>query len=122
MRLPPGRARLVTRPEPIGSETLTNTIGIVRLSRCKCRGYRRRICKEHIGLQMDQLFGERLILIRIVGRKAIFNVDIAVLRPSEPFEPCRNAASRAFISVYPPHPIGLLAAQPGATPPPRREA
>ena len=35
MRLPPGRAILAMKPEPIGSETLTNTIGIARLSRCK---------------------------------------------------------------------------------------
>ena len=34
VRLPPGRARLAMKPEPIGSETLTNTIGIARLSRC----------------------------------------------------------------------------------------
>src|SRR6516164_5459379 len=32
--LPPGRGRLATKPEPIGSATRANTIGIVRLSRC----------------------------------------------------------------------------------------
>ena len=31
--LPPGRARLATKPWPIGSATLTNTIGIVRVWR-----------------------------------------------------------------------------------------
>jgi len=28
VRFPPGRARLATKPDPIGSETFTNTIGI----------------------------------------------------------------------------------------------
>ena len=30
--LPPGRARLVTKPEPTGSETCTNTTGTVRVA------------------------------------------------------------------------------------------
>jgi hypothetical protein len=34
VRLPPGRARLATKPEPTGSETKRNTIGSARLSRC----------------------------------------------------------------------------------------
>ena len=32
--MPAGRARLATKPEPIGSETLTKTIGTALLSRC----------------------------------------------------------------------------------------
>src|SRR5713226_4168931 len=32
--LPPGRGRLATNPLPTGSETDTNTIGIVLVSRC----------------------------------------------------------------------------------------
>jgi hypothetical protein len=32
--LPPGRARLATKPEPIGSATAANTIGMSWLSRC----------------------------------------------------------------------------------------
>src|SRR5215475_6493432 len=31
---PPGRDRLATKPEPIRSETITNTIGIVRVCCC----------------------------------------------------------------------------------------
>src|SRR5262245_58829724 len=34
VRLRPGRARLATQPERIGSPTPTNTIGIAELSRC----------------------------------------------------------------------------------------
>jgi len=30
---PPGRVKLATKPAPTGSETTTNTIGIVRVSR-----------------------------------------------------------------------------------------
>jgi hypothetical protein len=32
--LPPGRARLATKPAPTGSTTFTNTIGTMRLARC----------------------------------------------------------------------------------------
>jgi hypothetical protein len=32
--LPPGRAKPATKPAPTGSETVENTIGIVRVSRC----------------------------------------------------------------------------------------
>ncbi len=32
--LPPGRARLDTKPAPTGSMTITNTIGTVRVARC----------------------------------------------------------------------------------------
>src|SRR5262249_31677691 len=53
---------------------------------------------------MDQLFGERLILIRVVGRKAIVNADITVYRPSEPVEPlleCHEAClhSRIILGI-----------------------
>ena len=60
VRLPPGRARLATKPEPIGSETVTNTIGIARLSRCNAAVDRCRMCEDHVGLQGDQLFREHL--------------------------------------------------------------
>ena len=33
--LPPGRARLSAKPLPTGSEIAVNTIGVVRLSRCR---------------------------------------------------------------------------------------
>ena len=87
MRLPPGRARLATKPAPIGSETVTNTIGIVRLSRCNAAVTGGRMCEDHVGLQGDQLLREHLNLIGAAGRKAIVDADIAALRPSEPFEP-----------------------------------
>src|SRR5438128_321094 len=48
-------------------------------------GDRGRISKDHIGLQGDQLFRERLRL-SAGGRKATIDANIAVRRPSEPFE------------------------------------
>jgi hypothetical protein len=33
--LPPGRAKLTTNPAPTGSGTCANTIGTVRVARCK---------------------------------------------------------------------------------------
>ncbi len=79
------------------------------------------MCEDHIGLQRNQLFRERLILIRPAGRKAIVDADIAALRPSEPFEPlpeCREACLHFRIVLGighqhadAPHPLGLLRAR-----------
>ena len=49
MRLPPGRARLAMKPEPTGSETLTNTIGTLRVSRCNV-AVTGRVREDHTGL------------------------------------------------------------------------
>ena len=61
-------------------------------------GDRRRLCEDHVGLQCDQLFRERLDLIQLGARKASVDADIAALRPSKPFEPCRNPGSHACMS------------------------
>src|SRR5262249_17365024 len=70
---------------------------------------------------MDQLFGERLILIRVVGRKAMVNADITIYRPSEPVEPlleCPEARlhSRIILGIArqhadPSYLLGLLRAR-----------
>src|SRR5262249_31566819 len=70
---------------------------------------------------MDQLFGERLILIRVVGRKAIVNADITIYRPSELVEPlleCHEAClhSRIILGIArqhadPSYLLGLLRAR-----------
>ena len=86
VRLPPGRARLATKPEPTGSETLTNTIGIARALPLQRGSDRRRMCEDHVWLQRDQLFREHLRLIQVAMRKASVDADIAPLRPSKPFE------------------------------------
>jgi hypothetical protein len=44
------------------------------------------LCDDHVWLQGDQLFSERLMLIYIGARKANVDADIASLRPSKPFE------------------------------------
>src|ERR1700678_2586916 len=82
VRFPPGRARLVTKPEPIGSETLTNTIGMVAALPLERSGDRRRIGQDHVRLQVEQNLRERLVPIGDSGREAIVDADIAALRPS----------------------------------------
>ena len=79
------------------------------------------MCEDHVGLQGDQLFRERLKLICPAGRKARVDADIAALRPSEPFEPlpeCREARlhfrivlGEAHQHADAPHALGLLRAR-----------
>ena len=59
----------------------------------QCRGDRRRMGEDHVGLQGDQLFRERRQPICVAGRKASVDADIAAFRPSELVEPlpeCRE--------------------------------
>jgi len=97
VKFPPGRDRDWMKPEPMGSETLTNTIGIVRLSRCSAAATGvvcARItsgCATTISFASDSNFSA-----------AAKRTSIWTLRPSA--HPrfsslCRNAARRAFISA-----------------------
>jgi hypothetical protein len=68
-----------TKPAPIGSETLTNTIGITRVSRCKalvtCAE-----CAITSGPERHQLFRQRRYLIAN-GREP--NIHIEIAAPSD---------------------------------------
>ena len=63
VRLPPGRDKLATKPEPIGSATPAKTIGIVLVSGCMAAGEQTGLCAR--------------------GRKAIVDAQITTFRPSK---------------------------------------
>ena len=98
VRFLPGRAKLATKPEPIGSETLTKTIGIVRrfLLQCRCDG--RCVRNDDVWLQGHQFFRKRIVLVAATGREAIVDTDVAALKPSQRSSACRNVARRACVS------------------------
>src|SRR6516225_6559278 len=52
--LPPGRARLSTRPAPTGSVTCTNTIGVLRAGCCNASAADSRNGENDIGRERDQ--------------------------------------------------------------------
>ncbi len=83
--LPPGCARLDTRPLPTGSVTAANTIGIVRVAwlRGHCRHHRRRI--DQLRLARHQ-FGRKpgQVLMTIVGIGAVVGNGL-------PFDPAELA-------------------------------
>src|SRR5262249_5370177 len=92
---PPGRARLSTKLEPMGSATDTeydwNRVSL-SLQRSCDQGRR---CEHHIGLEGEQLFRE--YFCPSAGRReAIIDADIAALRPSEPFEPLPESRKTRF--------------------------
>jgi hypothetical protein len=68
--LPPGRARLVAKPPPIGSETLTKTIGIVLFSDAECSDSGSGFNNDHVGLILDHRFCQSLS-VDIPGHPAI---------------------------------------------------
>src|SRR5712691_3900479 len=48
---------------------------------------RRRLCDDHVGLQGEELFRQRLKPARLSVAEAIVDEDVAALPPSTPFEP-----------------------------------
>ena len=82
MRLPPGRDKLATKPEPIGSATPAKTIGIVLVSGLHGCGGWCRLRQDHVGLQRDQFSREQTGL-SASGRKAIVDAQITTFRPSK---------------------------------------
>src|ERR1700730_8312214 len=74
--LPPGRGRLSTNPHPTGSETMTNTMGMVLASRLSAATTLRRVSHQHIGLQSDQFLCEGAHAIDIGGCETVVDLDV----------------------------------------------
>src|SRR5215469_5185366 len=110
--LPPGRAKLETKPCPIGSPTTTNTIGIVLVS------FRTAVSDNHVRLLTDQLCSIGLCSGCISPSPSIVDMDVTSLGPTE-FAKSLPKQSRARLPVRivltsryqhadPPQPFGLL--------------
>ena len=116
VRFPPGRARLATKPEPMGRHCRRTRLGSYG-SPVAAQRRRSPLCENHVGLQGDQLFREHLRL-SAGGRKPSVDSDIAVLRPSKSFEALPESRNPRFDfrivlgeghqHADPLHPRGLL--------------
>ena len=94
--LPPGRARLATKPAPTGSTTTTNTIGTVRVA-CS-NGATVVVPLAATRTSGASAANSVACLRRSSGLVVAQRVSIRMLRPSvQPncAKPCRNAAMRA---------------------------
>src|SRR5262245_42830480 len=80
--LPPGRARLATRPAPTGSPDSARTIGIDRC-RLFCLGGRGSRRDDDINLKPDKLGGDFGIALAVSLRPAILDLDGATLDPAK---------------------------------------
>ena len=93
--LPPGRARLSTKPEPTGSGTFTNTIGTVRVTFSNCATDAPPMARMTSGASAANSAAYFRVLSSLPPAD---RVSICTLRPSvQPncCSACRNAAMRA---------------------------
>ena len=118
---PPGRGRPATKPAPTGSETPTNTIGIVRVSRWSAAVTGVDVCEDHVGLQVDQLFREHPHPVDVAGGPTNVHPQIAAIGPTQLRKPLRERGEPGlslrivFVARHqhadPPHAVGLLRAR-----------
>jgi hypothetical protein len=122
VRLPLGCARLVAKPLPIGSETTTNTIGMVLVSLASALVTGRGLGEDDVRLQVDQLLGELADLIDIAVAPAQLDAEVAAFAPAQPrqglaelrHQPLRGpAALEAHQHADHPDAVGLRAHHPG---------
>ena len=101
--LPPGRARLSTKPEPTGSGTITNTIGTVRVACSSGARPKGPPGYDDVRRKRDQF---RSIFARVGGiapHHSGRRCDVAAVGPAQlrqPLQECRDAGLR-FRIVHP---------------------
>ena len=92
--LPPGRARLATKPAPTGSITCTNTIGTVRVACCNAATVGLAVARITSGASATN--SAAYLRLRSIST-APQRMSIRTLRPSvqpDCCSPCKNAAKR----------------------------
>src|SRR5262249_16154723 len=119
--LPPGRAKVSTKPAPTGSETSTNTIGRVRVACRNAATLSVPLANMRSGNQRDQFRRVSAIAIDIVLAPAGVGPDVAAAAPSQLLQgllECRQLDLAAWIvrgpvheHTEPPHALGLLRAR-----------
>jgi len=130
--LPPGRARLSTRPAATGSEAAGNTMGMVRVScnngpTVEMRSQQWRPCERH---QFGRIFGS---VVGIAFRPASVDPNVATDHPAQLLQLLQSATDASLIfriirgcsldDADPPHALSLLrACNERPTRPPRRRA
>ena len=81
--LPPGRAKLSTKPAPTGSATSTNTIGTVRVASSNCAILAAAVGENDVGCQRNQF---RRVLARVGSIGVPHRCSTRTLRPMGPAE------------------------------------
>ena len=102
--LPPGRARLATRPAPTGSTALAITIGMVRSRFLRRQRRRRRRDHDQINLKTNQVRHQLRYPFRPLLGKPVLDGDILSLNPSKLAEllqehlqqPCHTSSSASI--------------------------
>ena len=131
--LPPGRARLSTKPAPTGSATTANTIGTVRVA-CSNAATAALPCgQDDVRRERDQFRRVSANAVGIACGPASIDPHIAAVGPAQLLQPLqerRDAGLRFRIvrgcgheHADAPHPLALLRARrERPTQPPRRRA
>src|SRR5580704_7427433 len=104
--LPPGRARLCTKPDPTGSSASTKNDGYRPRQLPYRRNRRRGACDNHVRRLADQLRRVCFEQSWFVRGKTIVDPDLAVVVPPEMPErirESRDARPRDWIAVRPRH-------------------
>ncbi len=83
----PGRVRLTTKPLPIGSETLTKTIGMAPVSRESAATSTVLSATMISGLLLDDLLCGLTDAIDFIDDPSIVHSDIAAIDPTESRKP-----------------------------------
>src|SRR5262249_6400151 len=101
--------KFATKPLPIGSETLTKIVGIVRLSRASASTPDGGLHNDHIGLLFDDLL-RHSGSIDIAGDPAIIGTDISAGHPAKGLQPFtkRGCMALSFCIIRAPHPYDDL--------------
>ena len=83
MTLPPGRARLATKPAPTGSAALTITMGMVVVAFLAANADCRRCGHDQINLKTNQVRRKLRKALRLLLGKSVLDGDILSLNPSK---------------------------------------
>ena len=81
--LPPGRARLATRPAPTGSPAFTITMGMVVVALFAANADGRRCTHDEINLKTNQVRRKLWQALRLLFGKPILDGDILSLDPAK---------------------------------------
>ena len=93
--LPPGRAKLATKPAPTGSITFANTIGTVRVTRCSAATFTLAEAKMTSGASATNSTAYLFEFSGITGGPADVDAYVAAIGPAQflqPLEECPDAS------------------------------
>src|SRR5262245_34992175 len=97
--LPPGRARLATRPSPTGSSGTPNTIGIAVVARSRRHHSGRAERGDHLDLSANEVGCQNGQPLALVLGPAIFDREVLALNIAALFEPLAKGTQQIRIPL-----------------------